>query len=241
MARPYDHTSMGGAGREFPPTQWTWILSGERRESLLAELCQAYWQPIYCYLRARGFGNEQAKDLVQGFFSEKVLGQELVEKADPERGRFRSLLLRAVHNYAISVQRAEKPCVPFDEDRESANPDGDPEAAFDRAWADQLLQEVLRELERECSARGKSTHWNLFRDWLLEPGQEGVDSRQMRDLCRKHGVADASAAYHMVENLKRRFRAILRDHLEPLAGPGGEVEEEIGRFIEVFSSGPARK
>lgn len=240
MARPYDHTSMGGAGREFPPTQWTRILSGERREALLAELCQAYWKPIYCYLRAKGFGNEQAKDLVQGFFSEKVLGYELVEKADPERGRFRSLLLRAVHNYAISIQRAEKPCSSLDEDRESASPDGDPETAFDRAWAGGLLQEVLKELERECSTRGKTTHWNLFRDWLLEPG--GDEGRQRMDtLCARRGVADASAGYHMVENLKRRFRTILRGRLEPLAGPGGEVEEEIGRFIEVFSAGPARK
>ncbi len=241
MARPYDHTSIGGAGREFPPTQWTRILSGVRREALLAELCQAYWKPIYCFLRAKGFGNEQAKDLVQGFFSDKVLGQELLRKADPERGRFRSLLLRAVHNYAISVQRAEKPRHSLDEDRESPSSAGDPEAAFDRAWADQLLQEVLKELELECSARGKTTHWGLFRDWLLEPGPEGQENHRMSDLCRKYGVADVSTAYHMVENIKRRFRGILRDRLEPLAGPGGEVEEEIGRFIEVFSSGPARK
>lgn len=240
MAKPCDHTSMGGAGREFPPTQWTWILSGQRRDALLAELCQAYWKPIYCYLRAKGFGNEQAKDLVQGFFSEKVLGEELLRKADPERGRFRSLLLCAVHNYAISVQRAEKPCRSLDEDCECPSPAGDPEAAFDRAWADQLLQEVLKELELECSARGKAAHWCVFRDWLLEPGTD-EDRRRMDAICARHGVADTSTAYHMVENLKRRFRAILRDRLKPLAGPGGEVEEEIGRFIEVFSAGPARK
>jgi RNA polymerase sigma-70 factor (ECF subfamily) len=231
---------MGGAGREFPPTQWTRILSGERREALLAELCQAYWKPIYCYLRAKGFGNEQAKDLVQGFFSEKVLGEELLRKADPERGRFRSLLLRAVHNYAISVQRAEKPCRSLDEDQEPASLDSDPETAFDRAWADQLLQEVLRELELECSARGKAAHWRLFRDWFLEPG--GDEGRQRMDaICARHGVPDVSTAYHMVENLKRRFRAILRDRLSPLVGPGGDVEEEIRRFIEIFSHGPARK
>jgi len=231
---------MGGAGREFPPTQWTRILSGERREALLAELCQAYWKPIYCYLRAKGFGNEQAKDLVQGFFSEKVLGQELIEKADPQRGRFRSLLLSAVHNYAISVHRAEKPCQSLDEDHESPSPRGDPEAAFDRAWADDVLQGVLKELELECSTRGKHTHWYVFRDWLLEPGgDEG--SQGMDAICAKHGVADASTAYHMVENVKRRFRAILWDRLEPLVGPDDDIEEEIRRFIEIFSVGPARK
>jgi hypothetical protein len=76
---------MGGADQGFPPTHWTRILSGERQEALLAELYQAYWKPIYCYLRAMGFGTEHAKDLVQGFFSDKVVGQELVQRADPER------------------------------------------------------------------------------------------------------------------------------------------------------------
>ncbi len=241
MARPYDHTSMGGAGRGFPPTEWTRILSKEQQEALLADLYQAYWKPVYCYLRARGFGNEHAKDLVQGFFSEKVLGKELVRKADPQRGRFRSFLLRAVHNYAISVQRTQKPCRSLDEGYESASPRDDPATAFDRAWADGVLWDVLNELEAECSARGKVAHWCVFRDWLLEPGPEGPDSQRMDEICLRYGVADASTAYHMVENVKRRFRVILRDHLSPLVGPDDQIEDEILRFIEVFSAGPARR
>jgi hypothetical protein len=229
---------MGGAERGFPPTQWTRILTGGQDQALLAELYQGYWKPIYRYLRAMGFGNEQAKDLVQGFFSEKVLGEQLVRKADRERGSFRSFLLRAVHNYAISVLRTEKPHRSLDGDPQAADFGGDPETEFDRAWADGLLQESLKELERECSARGKLTHWGIFRDWLLEPGQ---DERRMSELCRKYGVADASTAYHMVENLKRRFRTILRNRLGPLVGPDGRVEEEIRRFIEIFSGGSARK
>jgi hypothetical protein len=232
---------MGGPGREFPATHWTKILGGQQRESLLAELCQAYWKPIYCYLRAMGFGNEHAKDLVQGFFSDKVLGEELVQKADPERGRFRSLLLRAVHNYAISVQRTEKPHQSLDTGHVPAGLGGDPEAAFDRAWADDLLQEVIHELEAECSARGKLAHWCVFRDWLLDPEPDAEGGVRMDEICLRHGIQDVSTAYHMVENLKRRFRAILRDRLSPLTGSDEKVEEEISRFIAVFSGGPARK
>jgi hypothetical protein len=241
MARPYDRTSMGGAGREFPPTQWTRILSGEQREVLLVELYRAYWKPIYCYLRALHFSNERAKDLVQGFFSDKVLGEELIRKADPERGRFRSFLLRAVHNYAVSVQRTERPCQSLESDHEAAIANNDdPEVVFNRAWADQLLQEVLKELERECSTRGKLTHWCVFRDWLLEPDRD-QDRQPMSEICLRHGIADASTAYHMLENLKRRFRAILRDRLDAQAGQEDEMEEEIRRFIEIFSSSRARR
>ena len=147
MARRYDPTSMGGPERGFPATQWTRILSGQQRDTLLEELCQAYWKPIYCYLRAKGFGNEQAKDLTQGFFSEKVLGKELLEKADRQRGRFRSFLLRAVHNYAVSALRADRPHQSLDVSHEYESPARDPEREFDRAWADELLCAVLAELE----------------------------------------------------------------------------------------------
>jgi hypothetical protein len=240
VRRPNDHTSLGGAGRQFPPTEWTKLLKGSRNEAVLAELYQKYWKPIYCYLRSMGFGNEHAKDLVQGFFTEKVLGQELAQKADREKGRFRNFLLRAVHNYAVSVQRADRPYQSFDDDGERVSPRCDPATEFDRAWADDLLREVLEELELECRQRGKLAHWCIFRDWLLEP-EPGHDGQRMDGLCVKHGIADAATAYHMIENVKRRFRVMLRDRLRSLAGSEEEIEAEIHEFIEIFSGGAARK
>lgn len=239
MRKRNDHTSLGGVAGQFPPTEWTKILSGPRSEAVLAELCQKYWKPIYCYLRSLGLGNEQAKDLTQGFFTEKVLGQDLVRKADREKGRFRSFLLRAVHNYAISMKRGDKAHRSLGPEEEDPRMVDAPEAEFNRAWADQLLHEVLAELEQECRQRDKLPHWGLFQEWLLEPEME--KERAMSEVCRKHGVADASAAYHMIENVKRRFRALLRDRLGSLAGSEDEMEVEIREFINIFSGGTARK
>jgi DNA-directed RNA polymerase specialized sigma24 family protein len=239
MARPYDHTSLGGDARAFPPTEWTKVLSCPHREAVLAELCQKYWKPVYCYLRGMGFGNEQAKDLTQGFFTEKVLGQDLAAKADREKGRFRSFLLRAVHNYAVSAQRAGRTHLSLDDDHEVGDNPSNPESEFNRAWADGLLQEVLEELELECQERKKLAHWQVFHDWLLEPQIE-QKKEAMDQICARYGVPDASAAYHMIENVKRRFRAILRDRLGTLAGSEEEIELEIRDFIDTFSSGPTR-
>lgn len=239
MARPNDPTSLGGAERTFPPTEWTRLLHCPRGEAVLAELCRKYWKPVYCYLRSMGLGNEEAKDLAQGFFTEKVLGQDLVRKADREKGRFRSFLLRAVHNYAVSVKRGDKALQSLHPDQEDPRMVDAPEAEFNRAWADQLLQEVLDELEQECRQRDKLKHWRLFQEWILEPEIE--KNRAMSEVCRKHGVADASTAYHMIENVKRRFRALLRDRLGALAGSEQDIEAEIREFIEVFSGKPARK
>jgi DNA-directed RNA polymerase specialized sigma24 family protein len=239
VARPYDHTSLGGEGRVFPPTEWTWLLHYPQRETVLAELCRKYWKPVYCYLRSMGLANEEAKDLTQSFFTEKVLGQDLIQKADREKGRFRSFLLRAAHNYAVSVKRGEKAHGSLHPDQEDARTFDAPEAAFNRAWADQLLHEVLEELEQECRQRNKLVHWRLFQEWILEPEVE--ENKAMSEICLKHGVAEASTAYHMIENVKRRFRALLRDRLSALAGSEQDIEAEIREFIEVFSGRPARK
>jgi RNA polymerase sigma-70 factor (ECF subfamily) len=239
MTRRQDHTSMGGAGRQFPATEWTRMLTHPQREVILADLCRDYWKPVYCYLRSMGFGNEQAKDLVQGFFTDKVLGRQFVQKADRTKGRFRSFLLRSVRNYAISVQRTVKPHDTVD-DSQRANPaTADPETEFNRVWADKVLQDVLQELEEECEQRGKTTHWQIFHDWLLVPSIGG-QKRAVSDLCTKYGLRDASRAYHMIENVKRRFRTLLRSHLAPLTGSDAEVEPEIRDFIEIFSRGAAR-
>jgi RNA polymerase sigma-70 factor (ECF subfamily) len=206
---------------------------------VLAELYQKYWKPIYCYLRSMGFGNEQAKDLTQGFFTDKVLGQDLAARADREKGRFRSFLLRAVRNYTVSVQRAGRTHLSLDDDQEVEDARTNPESEFNRAWADQLLQEVLEELELECRERNKLTHWQVFHDWLLE-AQIEQKREAMDQICVRHGVPDASTAYHMIENVKRRFRSILRDRLSGLAGSEEEIEMEIRDFIDIFSRGPAR-
>jgi len=239
MGKANDHTSSGGAERQFPATEWTKLLSGPQNAAVLAELYEKYWKPIYCYLRSMGFGNEQAKDLTQGFFTDKVFGQDLAGKADREKGRFRSFLLRAVRNYAISVQRASGTHLSLDDDHEVPDNRTDPERDFNRAWADGLLEEVLEELELECRGRNKLTHWHVFHDWLLEPQIE-QKKEAMDQICVRHGVPDASTAYHLIENVKRRFRAILRDRLSALAGSEEDIDLEIHNFIDVFSGGPAR-
>jgi hypothetical protein len=53
----------GRAPARFPTTQWSRVTTaagrddGEAREAL-AMLCQAYWYPIYAFVRHRGFSSE---------------------------------------------------------------------------------------------------------------------------------------------------------------------------------------
>ncbi len=84
----------------FVTTQWTIIAEAAREgdaesERALARLCESYWPPVYAFVRRRGHGPEEAKDLTQGFF-ENLLEKKSFAGADKAKGKFRTYLLGAV-------------------------------------------------------------------------------------------------------------------------------------------------
>lgn len=239
MSKRYDYTSLGGTNGRFPQTEWTRILDPRQRKAILSELSTKYWKPLYHYLRCKGFGNEEAKDLVQGFFTEKVLGREFLERVDKTRGKFRNFLLVAIRNYMINIQKKEKTTIELNEKASGLEGIDDLEAEFNRVWADEILQQILKELENECYERGKIAHWQIFREWLLEPAIDD-DKTQMSSICEKYGVSSSSQAYNMISNIKMRFRTILRAHLRSFVDSDAEVDVEIDNFINIFSKKPAR-
>lgn len=88
-----DKTDVGGGRKSFPTTHWSQLaavrdgMTAEHRDALNF-LIRQYWKPVYCYLRRRGYGNEDAKDLVQEFFTSWLV-KEVFGRADPARGRHR--------------------------------------------------------------------------------------------------------------------------------------------------------
>ena len=106
-----DQTDMGGIGEVFLTTHWSLIdniqSDDDRKGALIGLLLEKYWKPIYCCLRRKGYGNEEAKDLTQDFFHKIVLNRELVQRADSSKGRFRFFLLHALKQYLVSEKRKE--------------------------------------------------------------------------------------------------------------------------------------
>src|SRR5262245_41519922 len=87
----------------FVTTHWSVVLMAGRSETTralaaLENLCQTYWYPLYAYVRRRGHSPEDAKDLTQEFFA-RLLEQQSIANARPERGRFRSFMLGAMNHF----------------------------------------------------------------------------------------------------------------------------------------------
>ena len=85
---------------QFPSTHWSRVVAagdmgGPKARESLAALCNAYWYPLYAYIRRRGYSSEQAQDLTQDFFT-RILEKGLFAEADPGRGPFPVILASGV-------------------------------------------------------------------------------------------------------------------------------------------------
>ncbi len=87
----------------FATTCWSRVVAAGGGESddarvALSELCQAYWQPLYAYVRGLGYSVADAQDLTQAFIT-RLLEKRTLEAADRERGKFRSFLLGSLDHF----------------------------------------------------------------------------------------------------------------------------------------------
>ncbi len=248
------YTSMGGAGRTFQTTHWTAIEKvGSNddidNEALLADLFRAYWKPVYYYLRHKGHGNEEAKDLTQGFFHEVILGRKLMQRADRAEGRFRTLLLRALDHYLVSMHRKEtaRKRIPRDSlvSLDDSILDRLPEAVdnlnsedvFQYTWVCELLDRMLEEVEAECRHRGMAIHWGLFRDRVLQPILTCTEPPPLERLCRKYGIDTTMKVSNMIFAVKRRFQAAAKRLLRQSVASEDKISEEMLELVKFLAKG----
>ena len=74
---------------------------GKIAQKALSNFCEAYWPPLYAFLRHRGHASPEAQDLVQGFFAH-LLEQNTLSRADQEKGRLRTFLLGSMQNFLFN-------------------------------------------------------------------------------------------------------------------------------------------
>lgn len=210
----------------------------------MGDLLKDYWKPVYCYLRRRGCGNEEAKDLTQGFFQEVVLGRELIQRADPDRGRFRTLVLTALDRYVANVHRGRRAqkripsekLIPLEQadmgDLPAALHEFTCEESFNYAWASELLDRLLLAVKTECQDRGMVTHWKLFYARVLQPIMEDRSPPGLAELCATHGIDEPTRASNMIFAVKRRFHVALKHYVRQSVACDDEISDELAELMQ---------
>jgi len=224
----------------FATTHWSLVQaaiaagpSPESRDALSA-LCEAYWYPLYGYLRSRGASRENAQDMTQAFFA-RVLEKNGLRSADPAKGRFRGFLLGALKNFAANEYdkaSAKKRgggvallAMEFDtaEGRfqlERTTSDT-PEKSFDRRWALTLLGRVLLRIKNEMHAAGKDAQFGALSTYLA--GERG---RSYADTAAELMMSEAAVKV-AVHRLRRRYRDLLREEISHTVSSVEEIDDEL--------------
>jgi DNA-directed RNA polymerase specialized sigma24 family protein len=221
----------------FPTTHWSRVLAAGDRAApeardALAELCAAYWFPVYAFIRRKGNDPESSLDLTQGYFARLLEGRTLAA-ADPGKGRFRALL-RADVAFFLSDARDRAAAlkrgggirfVPLDaEGRYAAEPAHGltPERLFDRAWALDLLFAVVDRLREEYAAAGKLATFEALKG-VLDGDPHAAPYTELA--CRLGTTEGAiQVASH---RLRRRYRELIRGAIAATVADPSEVEDEI--------------
>ena len=239
--RSSDSTPRGT--RSFATTRWSLVLSAGRdgrpeSRKALAALCEAYWYPLYYYVRRRGHRAEEARDLTQEFFA-TLLEKESLRVADPARGRFRSFLVGSLSHFLANEWRRRTARkrggghgpLPFDlgsaEDRYSREPAHDltPEKAFERRWAILLLDGALARLRDEYAAAGKAA---LFE--RLAPYLASRRAAAYGEVALALGLSEGAVKV-AVHRLRRRCRDLLRAEVAQTVDDPAEVDEELRHLM----------
>jgi RNA polymerase sigma-70 factor (ECF subfamily) len=256
MSKRDKETTMGGPKGSFETTRWTQIQKAkthdqERRQISVNNLLRKYWKPVYCYLKHKGYSNEDAKDLTQGFFHEIVLGRELIQQADQTKGRFRTFLLTALDRYVTSMyrketakkRRPERGVAQLENVELSGVQLGEskttPELAFHYTWATSLLDEVLAKVRDEYCGTDRAAYWEVFQATVVAPIFDNTEAPSLTELCDKYGIESEKKASNMAITVKRRFATALRNHLRQFVGSDSEVDDEFRALVEILSEGGA--
>jgi DNA-directed RNA polymerase specialized sigma24 family protein len=221
----------------FQTTHWSMVAGVAQDPSLLEALLQSYWGPIYAYIRRSGPSRDQAADLTQEFIAQVVLERDLFSRADPARGRFRTLLKSSLRNFLIDQHRRatargrqpDRPALGGDAlDRLEPAASDKPAVAFDRQWAATILSIALDRLATDCAACGQQTHWAVFESAVLHPTLGQSQPVPLESLAAGLSLSGPQQASSMVNTVRRKFRRILREVVaETVAGPGA-ADAELG-------------
>jgi RNA polymerase sigma-70 factor (ECF subfamily) len=241
-------TEPGGHAGAFVTTHWSVVLAAARSDttraqSALATLCQAYWYPLYAYVRRRGYNPHDAQDLTQEFFA-RLLQHNWLARASRERGRFRTFLLSALSHFLANEwdkARAQKrggavQFLPLQldtaETRYGAEPPDTvtPEQCYERRWAVALLEHVLTRLGDEYRAEQRGELFEMLKLCLAGERQ----SQPYADLGSKLGMSEGAVKV-AVHRLRRRYREILRDEIAQTVSAPEEVEEEMRYLLTVLA------
>jgi RNA polymerase sigma-70 factor (ECF subfamily) len=215
----------------------------EAREAV-AELCEAYWYPLYAFIRRQGYNMEDARDLTQGFFA-RLLEKDYLADVDRTKGKFRSFLLACCKHFlanerdrasalkrggGVAIRSLDCGAAESRYNEDLAH-DMTPERLFERRWALVLLQNVLARLRQEHEQAGKLKLFEQLKPFLAGDGPAFRYAEAAEALRMSTGAVKVA-----VHRLRGRYRELVHEEIEKTVDDPSLVEAEIRDLFAALES-----
>jgi len=239
---------LAGKNPAFPTTSWSLIQrvqkgSPDDAAKAMEEICRQYWYPIYAFARRSGFAPEDAEDMAQTFF-QNLVAHDAIRAAQEEKGRLRTFMLAMLKRmiskqirHDVAEKRGGKN-VPLSWDELTAEEHYalepatlvDPDALFDRAWAEQVIDQAAARLRDEFAIGDNLVLFEAIQDYLPYRTQEPASYSDIAsDLAMKEG-----AVRQQVSRMRKRYAMLIEEHIAQTVEGEDEQREELQYLVSVM-------
>ncbi|HVG84053.1 MAG TPA: hypothetical protein VM820_06020 [Vicinamibacterales bacterium] len=231
----------------FPPTRLSVVArvrseDADTRRVAHEALVEAYWKPIYKYLRLKWhLSPDAAADATQEFFL-SLLERDLVGRYDAGRARFRTYLRLCLDGFVANQQKAERrikrgggiTTVPLDFTtaegelvRIEPSIPADVDDLFYREWVRALFDRAVADLRADAETRNRQVMFEVFVRYDLA---DAATRPSYDEIGVALGLPTTTVTNHLAA-MRRQFRAIVLDRLREITGSDDEWEAEARRLL----------
>ncbi len=243
--------TLRAGGAPFEPTHWSVVLlaaqsqSQEVAQSALANFCQAYWPPLYAFVRRRGLPPDDAQDCVQAFFAH-LLEANTLSRACREKGHLRTFLLGSLQHFmANEYHRANalkrgggkqivslEDCLVEAEAAVATNARADETSWYDQTWAAALTRRAWARLHDVFIEEGRGPLFDELKGFL---SAGSASPRSQDEVAAKLGMPVATLRTHL-HRLRQRYRDCLRAEVAQTVSGPGQIDEEMSYLYRVLTA-----
>ena len=235
----------------FPVTRYSVVRGAssgdpDARRSAFASLVEAYWKPVYKYVRLKWqAAPDEAEDLTQGFFA-RAFEKNFFGTYDPAKARFRTFLRTCLDGFIANERKAAGrvkrggavQVVSLDfrtaegelRQHDVAVP-ADMDEYFEREWARSLFGIAVDRLRAQYAADGREKYFRVFERYDLEATASG-ERVTYAALARELGLNTTDVTNYLAA-ARRQFRALVLEQLRALTASDEEFREEARRLLGV--------
>jgi len=241
-------TDIGGQLHRFPITNHSAISAARSDDQLIRRgafdtILASYWKPVYKYIRLKWqAGNEDAKDLTQGFFA-NAFEKNHFASYDARKASFQTFLRTCLDGFVANERKTGRRlkrggdmdhyqldfATAESELASHVTSNLSPEDYFHREWVRWMFTMAVEAFRQRCDESGRTVHFQMFERYDLNDDNR---TESYASLAKEFGL-DAATVNNYLASARRDFRRIVLEKLREITASDDEFRTEARSLLGI--------